>query len=420
MQTIRQLAIISLSVAAFGVSCMAAEITPKAFFRPAKNLSRDYNPDELYPRGQVFPFGFYGLNISRDKIEGLTLIGPYGRENNVADAKQHGPAGAKPLKCTYSISLPMDFHGEKPLELTPDQIRRQIAQQVEEAAGNPEIAWWYLGPEELRHWRKNELTYLEVAAQTIRETDPLGRPIWMYDPGHRDAAALAYTAKHLDICGKGMYTNYAGQRDNRVWVRWTIEQEIGAIEEANPSAIPIAVPEMFQDPPEELLPMIPRWVRHDVYLSLISGAKGIMIFSGWRRAKFSTFDRYHQAYAECAREINGPLNLGAVFLFGERRTDIKVRVTSGPVRVATAHKKPVEYPSVAMLDVSHGENRYLFLANSASQPVGLEVEGLPRAPIGVEDLFDNDQKPDLQHGRFEMELQSLAVKAYRFSLADVR
>ena len=53
--------------------------------------------------------------------------------------------------------------------------------------------------------------------------------------------------------------------------------------------------------------MIPKWVRHDVYLSLISGAKGIVVFSGWRRPKFPAFDRYFEAYAECAREINGPL-----------------------------------------------------------------------------------------------------------------
>ena len=389
-----------------------AQTTLDAFFRPAAEPQTDQDPDKVFPRGRIFPFGFFGLNMARDKIVGLTLIGPYGREKNVAAAKRHG------LQCTYKISLPMDFHGEKPLELTPDQIREQIGQQVEEAAGNPEIAWWYLGPEELRYWRKNELTYLKVAAETIRQTDPLKRPIWMYEPNHRTAASLAKTLKYLDICGKGMYTNYSGQQDNRVWVRWTIEQEIAAIPQANPSAIPIAVPEMFQDPPQELLPMIPQWVRHDVYLSLISGAQGIVVFSGWRRSKFSAFDEYLQAYAECAREINGPLNLGQVFLFGDRRQDVKMRVTSGPARVATAHKEPVEYPSVAMLDVSHGKDRYLFLANSANQSVEVAIEGLPSVPIGVEGLFEHEGEPDVRQGRFQIELESLEVKAYRFTRAE--
>ena len=144
----------------------------------------------------------------------------------------------------------------------------------------------------------------------------------------------------------------------------------------------------------------------------------MMVFSGWRRPKFTAFDRYYGAYSECARQINGPLNLGHVFLFGERRNDVKVRVTSGPARVATAHKEPVEYPSVAMLDVSHGEDRYLFLANSANQPVGVAIEGLPSEPIGAENLFEQDDEPSLRHGRFELQLEPLEVKAYRFTPAD--
>ncbi len=386
-----------------------AQTTLDDFFRPAAEPSADYDPDKVFPRGRAFPFGFFGLNMARDNTQGLTLIGPYGREENLADAEKHG------LPCTYSISLPMDFHGEKPLELTPDQIREQISQQVKEAAGNPNIAWWYLKPEELRYWRKNELTYLQVAAETIRQTDPLKRPVWMYEPNHRTTASLAKTVKYLDICGKGMYTNYTAQRDSRVWVRWTIEQEIGAIQEARPSAIPIAVPEMFQDPPEVLLPMIPKWVRHDVYLSLIAGAKGIIVFSGWRRSKFAAFDEYHRAYAECAREINGPLNLGQVFLFGERRRDLTLQVTGGPPQVSTAHKEPLEYDSVAMLDVSYGEARYLFLANSANKPVAISIHGLPAAPIRVEDLFEHNYDLELGRGRFGLQLESLEVKAYRFT-----
>lgn len=219
-----------------------AETTPEAFFRPPPDRSQEFAPGKVYPRGRVFPLGFFGLNLNRDKPQGLTLIGPYGKEKNVAAAREHG------LHCTYTVGLPMGFLTDNPLPLTPDEIRERIGEQVRQAAGNPEIAWWYLKPEELRYWRKNEMTYLEVATETIRRNDPLKRPVWMYDPNHRDAAALAHTVKHLDICGKGMYTNYSGQRDNRVWVRWTIEQEIEAIRKANPAAIPIAVPELFQEP----------------------------------------------------------------------------------------------------------------------------------------------------------------------------
>ena len=404
----KRIFVLSVLVVGLFTSPVAAETTPEAFFRPAPDRSQDYPPDKIFPQGQIFPLAFYGLNLSRDKPEGLTMLGPYGRQGNIQAAKEHG------LKCTYTISLPMGFHDEKPLALSRQQIRQRIKRQVEEVMASPEIAWWYLGPEELRYWRENEMTYMEVAAETIRRTDPLKRPVWMYDPGHRTASCLTHTVKHLDICGKGMYTNYSDQRDSRVWVRWTIEQEIEAVKRANPSAIPIAVPEMFQQPPEELLPMIPKWVRHDVYLSLIAGAKGMVVFSGWRRPKFPAFDAYYQAYASCAREINGPLNLGRVFLFGQKRHDVRIRVLAGPATVTTSHDEPVEYPSVAFLDVAYGRQRYLFVANSANRPVRALVEGLPPVPIGIEDLFQPDRKTIADEGKFELSLESLEVRAFRF------
>ena len=408
MRSTRRLAILGVVLAGLVTTASAAETVWDAFFRPAPDLARKYNGDKIFPQGRIFPVGFYGLNLGRDKPKGLTLIGPYGRQENIDAAKKHG------LKCTYTISLPMKFHDKQPLELTPEEIRRRIREQVKAVAGHSEIAWWYLAPEELRHWRKNEMTYLEAAAKAIRQADPLKRPVWMYDPGHLNAADLAHTVKHLDICGKGMYTNYSKQRESRVWVRWTIEQETKAIEQANRSAIPIAVPEMFQQPAEQLLPMIPRWVRHDVYLSLMTGAKGIMVFSGWRRPKFPAFDRYYQAYAECIGELNGPLNLGQVFLFGEGRNDIRVRVIRGPSQVTTAREKPATFPSVSILDVALGKDRYLFLANSSNKPVRVEVQGLPRTPIVAENLFEPADKRLVRPGRWEPDLEPLEIKALRF------
>lgn len=407
MQGVVRQMIVGVLLSGLVSSPVPAETASDVFFRPAPNAAREYDPNKLFPQGRIFPVGFYGLNLQRDMPEGLTLIGPYGGDQNIASAKRYG------LSCTYTISLPMDFHSEKPLDLSSGEIYRRIREQVEAVAEHSEIAWWYLAPEELRYWRKKEITYLEVAADAIRETDPLKRPVWMYDPGHRNAAGLAHTVQHLDICGKGMYTNYSGQRENRVWVRWTIEQEIKAIEQEHRSAIPIAVPEMFQQPPDEFLSMIPTWVRHDVYLSLMSGAKGIVIFSGWRRPKFPAFDRYHEAYAECIRELTGPLNLGQVFLFGERRNDITVRVIRGPSHVATAHKEPVRYPAIALLDVAHDNDRYLFLANSSNEAIRVEVCGLPATPIRAEKVFNTGQTEVIGSGQWKLNLDALEVKAFR-------
>ncbi len=405
-------------VIGIGGSAIAAEPSVEEFFRPAVEVESPSDPARLYPQGRVFPFGFYGLNTARDKPEGLTLIGPYGMEKNVETARKLG------IPCTYTIGLPMDFLGKAPLKLTPDEIREQIREQVAKAAGSPEIAWWYLRPEELRSWRKNEMIYLEVASETIRKTDPLRRPVWMYEPNHRGAEALARTVVCQDICGKGMYTNYTGRRDSRIWVRWTIEQEIEAIRSTGTAAIPIAVPEMFQDPPDELRPLIPQWVRHDVYLSLVAGAKGIMVFSGWRRPKFTTFDAYYEAYAQCARELNGPLGLGQVFLFGERRNDVRVRMLAGPARLELMGKgehsedRLGEYPSVSFLDAAYRRDRYLLLVNSANEPVRVAIEGMPRERLRMEDLIGASDGMAVDGGRFELTLEPLGVRAFRIGLGE--
>ena len=382
------------------------------FFRAAPDPAQGLDADKVFPRGRIFPLGMFAGKGARDKPNGYTMLGPYGREDNVADAREHG------LQCTYTISIPMKFHSKQPLKLTREEIRARIREQVHKAAHHPEVAWWYLKPEELRYWYKNEMEYLEVAAQTIREADPLKRPVWMYDPGHRDAAGLAHTVKHLDVCGKGMYTNYSGMRDARIWVRWTLEQEIEAIRRANPSAIPIAVPEMFQQPPDELLAMVPRWVRHDIYLSLVAGAKGIIVFSGWARPKFPAYQAYYDAFAACAREIGGPLKLGQVFLFGERRDDLRVKVLDGPRHVTmTFQKHTREYPSVSFLDAAYGDARYLFVVNSANEPVRAKIEGLPRAPVRVADLFAPDAKVQAAERSFEVPLRPLDVRAFRITAA---
>jgi hypothetical protein len=113
MQRTTRLAIMGVVLAGLAATASAADTAAEAFFRPVPDLAQKYDPDKLFPQGQVFPVAFFGLNLGRDKPEGLTLIGPYGREQNVDAARKYG------LKCTYTISLPMEFHSNKPLELSP-------------------------------------------------------------------------------------------------------------------------------------------------------------------------------------------------------------------------------------------------------------------------------------------------------------
>jgi len=241
--------------------------------------------------------------------------------------------------------------------------------------------------------------------------------------------------------GKGMYVNYSGMMDQRVWCRWTIEQQIAAIAAANPDAMPIAVPEMFQHPgchngaflenEETLVPLIRDWVRHDMYAALISGAKGAAVFAVISRPRNAPpftgriHRAYYDTYASIARELTGELGLGEVFLFGQQRDDLEVEVTQGPATVVLEYRNnaPVVYPTVGHMNVAYGDARYLFLVNSSPHLVEVHVRGLPRAEErSIECLFapgngeiTRTKEPDATSLR--LALTPWQVRAYRISQA---
>jgi hypothetical protein len=399
-----------------------------AFFQSATSRGENLPSDGIFPQGRRFPYTLFSVGgesnseadpsaaIERVKRDGFTMIGPQYELNHriVADAEAAG------LKAVYTVGLDMKFLSDTPLELSPDEIARRVGEQVAAVAESRAIAWWYLQPEELRHWRPREMAYLDAATQAIRKADPYKRPVWMYDPGHRNAEALTHTAKRLDICGKGMYTNYTDYRDARAWVRWTMDQEREAVAQANPEAIVIAVPEMFEQPDPEHLALVPRWVRHDVYLSLVRGAQGIVVFSMRLRPEFDAHEAYYQAYAQTAREISGEGGPGDVFLFGERRGDLKLEVVDGPTQLAIraghgAARRVETYPAVSHLDVAYGGNRYLFAVNSANAGAIARVTGFPDGVV-ITDAFSQETAPLIpEDGAIELSFEALEVKGLRFA-----
>ncbi|HHW08500.1 MAG TPA: hypothetical protein GXX29_00840 [Firmicutes bacterium] len=376
-----------------------------SFFAPAVDWGAEANlpADKVFPQGRIFPFGGYSGIASREAANFFTLHGPaYG------DARQKlvPAAEASGMYTVYTIGLPMNFleSGNQPkLNLTAEEIAAAVKSQVDAVKDSETIAWWYIQPEELRPWRDDEMAYLDLVTRTIRENDPLGRPIWMYDPGHRPADHLAVTARYLDIVGKGMYTNYSGQKGHRCWVRWTIEQQSEAIRRSgDPGKIQIAVPEMFQEPGFGELVKVPSWVRHDVYLALIMGAQGVVPFSLATRSGFSqeAWNAYYNAYARTARELNGELQLGQVFLFGERRHDLALTIIEGePVvspQIGTGGiSETIVYPSVAMANIAYGRERYVFLANSSEAPVTVRIDGFPSQPVYARDVFTSEPLPPI-------------------------
>jgi len=347
---------------------------------------------EVYPMGKTFPFMGYSGHPVRDAKNGFTVAGPdYGTAFSQPlkiRNDRYGKMRASGMPYPAFVGLDMHFHDAKKYKpLSADEIKRQITEQMKVLLKDPNICWWYIGPEEIRFWHANELEYLKTVTATIRELDPYHRPIWMYEPNHRTSEALTKTGRYQDIIGKGSYTNLAGFQKDRIWVRWSVEQEINAIQalkkKDHRSRIALVMPELCQDPknPSDDI-LIPTWTRHDIYLGLMSGAKGVSIWSLFKRAGVKrTWSIWYQSYAEIGKELTGKLKLGDVFLFGEQDTKLTIKQTDGPqsIELFVGDRTKLElgtiteaerkggsftYPTLSSKAFRYKGSTYVFLCNS--------------------------------------------------------
>lgn len=389
----------------------------------------------IFPQGKIFPFMGYSGVPARDARSGFSVAGPSYAADQEPELERAEAAG---LSFPYKIGLRMNFHAkspEQPLPLTAEEIRKQITAQVAKVADRKSICWWYLGPEEIRYWYRNEMEYLRVASEAIRAADPLKRPIWMYEPNFRTAVSLMKTGRHLDIIGKGVYVNLADYRDSRIWVRWSVEQEVQAIEQLAKTdtrqRIPIMLPELCRDPADPAQDhLIPSWVRHDVYLGLMSGAKGVAIWSLFRRKEVRrTWQIWYDAYAAVGQELTGPAQLGQVFLFGTKSQQFPVRIVAGTKEVelkkgaskkletttTSANEKAekrIMYPSLSVSEYEHDGVTYLFLCNSSGTDRVTYQAEIPNDEFHVIDLMARrgySHKDDRLYGWIE----PLEVRCYR-------
>lgn len=395
------------------------------FFKNSQDKGLELPAAKLYPRGRIFPFSGYSPHLNDYKkllASGFTAFGPvYSKFDEFLKTCEE-----LKVKCFYQVHPYVDGkminkkdHLYKD-EYKPDwnAIMSSIKGIVKKHAVDPNIAWWTLAPEELRYWQKNEYTYLQKAVKAIHESDPLKRPVYMYSPGHRNGKALSNVAKYLDIIGKGCYTNYSSQKNSRIWVRWTMEQELEAIKLAGrKNVVPILLPEMFQEPKPEEVKLIPAWVRHDVYLGLVSGAKGVLIFSLWPRKKFPSHPVYLNAFCKVASEITGKAALGQVFLFGEARNDLKLNISSGPAtaecKVRLRKTQTFSYPSVSFANIAYKKERYLVAVNSTQQNVKAEISGFP-VKIAAFNALDGKAAAAPVKGKLQLEFKPYEVIALKF------
>jgi hypothetical protein len=221
--------------------------------------------------------------------------------------------------------------------------------------------------------------------------------VYLYNPNHRTAGSLLPIAKHVDVLAKGCYANLVGRKRDRAWVRWSVEQAVQALEAAGRTdAIPLLMPELCRDPEPDEDREIRAWVRHDIYLGLASGAKGVLVWSLFKRpAVRRTWQLWYDAYSECGRELNGELGLSQVFLFGERATTLKVQPVSVPAAASVTvggdaetattseeerQQREIEVPSWTAAEFVYDGSHWLWIINSASTCATFRLSGWPNQP----------------------------------------
>ncbi len=404
-----------------GILAGAAE-AERSFFAPGSDSGKNLPADRIYPQGRIFPYsGFSPANLAELKQGGFTMAGPVYTDRQLRDlcrgAEEHHLGILYPLHpASGAGKLSKSMLDNPAFDAAP--FLKDLRRQVRAAADNRNIAWWYLTPEELRPWRKRDMDFLKRAVAVIRKNDPRKRPVWMYLPNHYTAEQMRPFAECLDVVGKGMYPSQFGKERERIWVRQSTEQESGAIRASGKPALALAVPEMFRQPAPDLGKQLNEIVRHDVYLSLMSGARGVAVFSLAKRPGFESHSVYYNAYRTIGRELTEQ-GLGQAFLFGTKENVLKVipetktrlSVSSGPGSKGVRS----EYSPVSSLELGYRDERLLFLANSShGETVPVRIEGFPSGRIRVIDRFTGKETGLVGNGVYKTSLKPYEVQCLRF------
>ncbi len=348
----------------------------------APGLPEGLNQEAVYPLGRRMMLGLYSVslesseadptrtNLQRVSEAGFTVIGPYFGSDE--PTKQIDAA----VDASMGFSWPVPPHPELvgvPIELRPaaidaltdDEIASHVATGIRAVLQRDDrlasIATWSIQPEELRHWEVAEQRYLEVVAATVRELDPRQRPVWIYEPSHRDEAALIGTDAPLDLVVKGCSPTALPIDHRGAAVIRSLRDLVSAAASLERPAV--AVLDLAVDLPglnQKVIAQdvaaaarLQRLIRHDAFLAFTLGVRGLQIWSMHEsRPGLTTHAEQFDAYASVVSNLekplisrdsrpssgieedpgvaSAPLTLSDVILFGTPCTGVNVEVIDGP------------------------------------------------------------------------------------------
>ncbi len=411
-----------LAVLAFS-SCAYSAPTCEEFFAESRQTGHNLPTDRVYPRGRLLPFSMAGVGcggpqkigqkldgrevdawFAQVTAAGFTMAGPQYELNGraLADAARAG------ISVVYSVGDKADN-----VRKSPAKAAREVGKQVQQVAENPAVSWWHLTPDGLNMSDSASVEYIEAACRAIRRYDPQNRPIWIHAGAGMTDSELAHLMEFATVAGRNMAVPTADQSGSRIWVRQSIEQELAAISGAETPALPIAVLQMGAADVALTPEAITARVRHDVFASLVAGAKGIIVDSLRIQPGFDSHGAWFGAYCNVVAELGRQDGPGEILLSGRRCNDLTAEVVGGP---ATLLIDGEQQATVSMANIAIGTERYVTLVNSTASGVRVRVNGLPDATIGIVDALAPENEPlKANAGSVEVALGPLGVRMLRIS-----
>lgn len=377
-------------------------------------------------------------DLKRLAEAGFTVIGPNWDTRDISYLKRANDQGLKAahkIADTAGTSLKL----QKRLA-TPQgeagiwrEVEKRIKAVVDDPVYNDTVEVWLQGSEELSTRRfDGDLAYIQKFRDMIQLHDPKQRPLWMSDVTGVSASQMIDTHWWLDMVGPQMYLERIGkpgfyqhngvinQLVCNVVKTATLLDAAYPLVRKRPATVSFGA--LYEPIPErDTEVFIDKIVEHDLYLALNNGLQGFQVYSwnnySWDGASdTTTWNWYKEAWYKHVKRFTD-YDLDSVYLWGERRHDLKLEFVQGPERIQWQQGAfPHDYPSVSMQNIQYGGKRYLILTNSSIEAVQVKVSGFPQGCMKTLDLHSGIYMASA--GSIKATLQPYAVKLYRFEAIE--
>ncbi len=384
----------------------------------------------VYPQGSTFPLELYSLQPASDMPSVVTNGWNIGHQYGWAQVSDPA-AGESSLN---SLMQTFSQNGIQGLPHLPDYInydskghyyytewsQNDMAGWIQAIAPNSNIAYWDL-PEEQRYWKPTEFQIVKDYSAWTRANDPAQRPNYMYIPWNYTAAQVSHYVPYLDIISSAAYAEEAKQP--HAWVRWRMEETIRGIQQAGATIgqdylhgqkTPVGIIELDKS----------KWgtvpsqaeTNHDFWQLIVSGAKGIFVFSYFHRnddngALIPNWNNLQQDAAEIAGS-----ELGNVILHGQPLNGVTTSVLSGPTRtlsfVPAGYTTHVYFPSIDLMVQQWNGSSYIIAVNSTDKPVTASLSNLPTSSGTATVMFESRTIP-FSGSRFTDTFPAWGVHIYK-------